>query len=75
MACGSIPDNTVLESDPNAQVPWVRIIESELEVNREIKPLVTEEETEAEFLEAITATYRSTFFSLQEALVHRLMGR
>lgn len=47
MACGSIPDNTVLESDPNAQIPWLRIIESELEVNREIKPLVTEEETEA----------------------------
>lgn len=28
-----IRDNTVLESDPKAQVPWIRITESELEVN------------------------------------------
>lgn len=47
MACGYILDDTVLESDPNIQGPQIRITESELEVNLEIKPLVTDEETEA----------------------------
>lgn len=39
-------DRTVL--NPNAQVLWIRISESELEVNLEIKSLVTNEETEVQ---------------------------
>lgn len=39
-------DSTVLESDPKPQVLWIRITESELEVNSEIKPFVTNEKTE-----------------------------
>lgn len=38
--------STLLSSNPNAQVLWIRITESELEVNSEIKPLFTNEKTE-----------------------------
>lgn len=46
-------DSTVLESDPNAQVLWIRITESELEVNSEVKPLVTNEKTEVRSLNGL----------------------
>lgn len=46
-------DRTVL--NPNAQVLWIRISESELEVNLEIKSLVTNEETEVQSLNGLLA--------------------
>lgn len=46
-------DSTVIESDPNAQVLWIRITESELEVNSEVKPLVTNEKTEVQSLNGL----------------------
>lgn len=47
--------STLLESNPNTQVLWIRITESELEVNSEIKPLFTNEKTEVRSVNGLLA--------------------